>query len=206
MVSEVVDYYRRNGSSPIVVTLDCSRAFDTCQYSKLFKALGETLPLVVVRMMYYCYTQQRAWVRWGGECSNTFGISNGVGQGKVCSPTFWGLYMLPLLTELRRKDLGCHVAGLYMGSAAFADDLILVCPVRSAAMGMLKTCEEWAEQYGITFLTDPNPAKSKTKAMVVKGERKGSTMLAPLSLCGNLLPYVPRLDHLGHVLHESGKF
>ena len=60
---------------------------------------------------------------------------------------------------------------------------------------MLKTCEEYAASHNLKFSTDPNPVKCKTKLMAfMKKQRE----LPRLLLCGNLLPWVDRVKHLGN--------
>ena len=85
MVTEVTSYYLRRGTPCIVTLLDCSKAFNKCEFVQLFKKLLG-LPTVVVRMLIYIYTEQEAWVKWGDEKSSIFRISNGTRQGSVLSP------------------------------------------------------------------------------------------------------------------------
>ena len=56
---------------------------------------------------------------------------------------------------------------------------------------------------GITFSTNAIPAKSKTKVLLVKGDQR--KLPDHLTLYGKPLPFVPRLDHLGHILTCDGK-
>ena len=54
LVSEVVQYMLRGGINPIVTVLDCSKAFDKCKFSLLFRRLlDKGLPAVVVRVLAY---------------------------------------------------------------------------------------------------------------------------------------------------------
>ena len=43
--------------------------------------------------------------------------------------------------ELRNNDIGCHLAGRWVGATMYADDLILLAPTRTAMAAMLKVCE-----------------------------------------------------------------
>jgi len=132
-------------------------------------------------------------------------MSNGTRQGSVASPAFWSMYLDPLLSELRREGIGCHVAGLYMGVVGYADDLLLLAPSRAAAQRMLSTCEQFAAAHNIQFSTDPDPTRSKSKAIFVTGPRGGRLEKpVPLQLCGQDLPWVASAEHLGHRLCETG--
>ena len=51
----------------------------------------------------------------------------------------------------------------------YADDLLLLAPTREAAQVILQVCEEFAANSNILFSTDPDPKKSKSKALYVIG-------------------------------------
>ena len=118
--------------TPVIVTLlDCSKAFDKCQFDQLFqKLLDKKVPAVVVRMLIYVYTEQVAWVKWGNEVSSPFRILNGTRQGSVLSPALFSVYIDDMIQDLRKLGLGCYMGGLWIGACGFADDLILLSPGR----------------------------------------------------------------------------
>ena len=87
LVHEVLQQYVRQGSKPIAVVLDCTKAFDLAKFSLLFGGLLESIPAIVVRVLSFSYREQLGWIRWGRECtSDTFSIKNGTKQGSVASP------------------------------------------------------------------------------------------------------------------------
>ena len=206
LVQEVVGHYLREGSYPLVVVLDCSKAFDLCKFDKLFTAVLEKgMPPIVVRVMMFMYEEQYAWVRWGEARSTTFSIINGTRQGSIASPDLWSVYLDSLLKDLRALGVGCHVGQKFMGVMAYADDLVLLAPNRAAADQMLSLCESWAAENNVQFSTDPDPKKSKSKVIFMCGLRSNLTKPSPLTLCGRELPWVPSATHLGHELHETGE-
>ena len=76
--------------------MDCSKAFDTIQHSKLFqKLLDVGIPPIIVRLMIFLYKKQTADVRWKNKFSFEFNIRNGVRQGAVLSPILFCFYMTP---------------------------------------------------------------------------------------------------------------
>ena len=205
LVQEVVGHYLREGSHPLVVVLDCSKAFDLCKFDKLFTAiLDKGMPPIIVRVLMYIYEEQFAWVRWGNARSSRFSISNGTRQGSIASPDLWSVYLDPLLKKLRRLGVGCHVGNKFLGVMAYADDLILLAPNRAAAAQMLAVCESWAKENNVLFSTDDDPKKSKSKVIFMCGLKTHAAKPVPLTLCGKALPFVPTATHLGHELHESG--
>ena len=195
----------RTGTNPIVTVLDCTKAFDLCKFSILFnRILDKGVPPIVVRCLMSMYEDQYGWVKWGQAMSGRFTIKNGTRQGAILSPVFWAVYCDLMITELRQLGVGAHVAGMFMGVACYADDVVLIAPCYQAMQLMLSTVENFAKRYNISFSTDPNPKKSKSKCIHVIGKKRGLRKPPPLVLCGHDLPWVPTAVHLGHELHENG--
>ena len=69
---------------------------------------------------------------------------------------------------------------------------------------MLDVASAFALEVGLEFSTDPNPAKSKSKAIFVIGRHTGLQKPVPLVLSGQNLPWVQHATHLGHEFHENG--
>ena len=116
------------------------------------------MPAIVVPVLAFSYQEQLAWVRRGRGCTSaTFRISNGTRQGSVASPAFWSVYLDPLFALLSRDSVGCHVADVFMGTAGYADDLILLAPSQGASQKMLEHCERFAQEHNIMFSTTLTP-------------------------------------------------
>ena len=91
-----------------------------------------------------------------------------------------------------------------MGAFLYCDDLLLVAPKMHSMSLMLAECESFAEESNITFSTDPDPQKSKSKMIYMCGKQSSLQKPVPLKLCGGELPWVSSAVHLGHHLHEDG--
>jgi hypothetical protein len=101
LVIEVANHFLKQGTCPIMTLLDCTKAFDTCQFSTLFqRLLARGMPDMVVRVIIRVYEDQYAWVKWGGSRSSIFSIVNGTRQGSILSPTLFVVYEDDLLVEL----------------------------------------------------------------------------------------------------------
>ena len=147
--------------------LDCTKAFDTVEHSKLFqKLLDAKMPKIIVRMMISIYRRQTANVRWKGQLSEEFPIRNGVRQGAVISPILFSFYMDNLFNILKSSGSGCFIGKYYAGCAGYADDLLFLCPTRGGLQDMLDIAQKYVEEHKITFSTNPDPIKSKTKGIV----------------------------------------
>ena len=150
------------------------------------------------------YKSQSAWTRWGSCRSEEFGIANGTSQGSVLSPALFTVYVQELLDRLQLLGPGCHVGNTFLGAVAWADDFLLSAPSRGAMQTMLDVASAFALEVGLEFSTDPNPSKSKSKAIYVIGRRTGLQKPVALVLSGEALPWVQHATHLGHEIHATG--
>ena len=146
LVTEVINQYLKEGNPVLITLLDCTKAFDLCQFSTLFsKLLKKNIPKIVIRALTYVYTKQEAWVKWGNTCSETFSISNGTRQGSVLSPAIFSVYIDDLIKDLRKLGLGCRIGGVWMAAVGYADDILLMAPNRLGMEKMLEICEKYAD-------------------------------------------------------------
>ena len=205
LIQEVAQWYIQRGGVCQAAFMDCSMAFDRCLYSKLFsKMIAKDVPPIIVRVLIFAYEEQKGWVRLSGKNSSTFSIRNATRQGSVLSPYFFSsCYLDDLLVKLRELQLGCHVSGVWVGATAYADDLTLLAPDRSILQKMVNVCENYGKEHNLMFSTDPNPNKSKTKCVYFSPKRRNVVYPPPIILDGEELPWVNKVDHLGHILQEN---
>ena len=160
LVYEVCQWFNARGATVYAAFMDLRMAFDMCLFNKLFlKILKRGVPAIVVRTFIYAYQEQKGWIRLAGRNSNTFKLSNGTRQGSVLSPAWFGLYINELLRKLRKSKLGCHVAGVWFGACAYADDLCLLAPNSIVLQKMVTMCQKYGEEHNLVFSTDPVPGK-----------------------------------------------
>ena len=62
---------------------------------------------------------------------------------------------------LTRLGIECNIGSLYVGLVAYADDVLLLAPNRSAAQFMLTVSERIAKSSNISFSLNEDPRKSK---------------------------------------------
>ena len=75
----------RRGTAVNACLLDCSKAFDKCQFDKLFeKLLVRGLPAVVVRILVFVYQEQEGFVKLGGKKSSTFKLTMVLAKVRCC--------------------------------------------------------------------------------------------------------------------------
>ena len=105
-------------------------------------------------------------------------------------------YIDDLLGELCKLGVGCHWDSLFAGAVCYADDLVLLAPSPSALRIMLKCCENFAIVHGLKF----NPSKMQ---LIRFCSYPSSSCSASFYFCGQQLPFLDTVSHLGHLLHYN---
>jgi hypothetical protein len=84
--------------------------------------------------------------------------------------------------------------GHFVGVLGYADDLLLLAPSHDALQEMIRSCEHHTKEFNISFSTNENPRKCKTKCMsILKKDRE----IKNITLGGKQLPWVTSAKHLG---------
>ena len=68
---------------------------------------------------------------------------------------------------------------------------------------MVKECQDFAKTNNLTFSTDDNPIKSKTKCIIFSKKPLDTTEVKKIILDNKELPWVPSLKHLGMTLESD---
>jgi len=92
-----------------------------------------------------------------GMLSDYFLTVNGVELGGVLSTDIFSVYIGGLLVRLEKATVGCHIGSYYVGTVAYADDIVLLAHTPAAMRRMLDICDEYASDHSIVF----NGSKSK---------------------------------------------
>ena len=132
--------------------------FDTLFELLLAKHICPT----IARLLSFLYTSQQCRVKWCGEVSSSFSVQNGVKQGGVLSPRLFNIYLDELLCRLKGSGMGCYYGKLYVGSLAYAEDVVLLIPTLGSLKEILNICEQYSADFNIIFNA------SKTKLMVFR--------------------------------------
>lgn len=177
--------------------MDKSKAFDLCKFSTLFHKMMKKISLVFLRIIIFMYVHQFSNVRWNNELSSSFAIGNGVGQGKILAGFAYCFYCFDFFDLLKSSGYGCTIQGEYAGIFGYSDDDILLAPSIAALQGMLNIAESYADSHGLKFSTNLDPKKSKTKCI---SWMHSPRPLPKMKLCGNHLPWVNEVLHLGNTL------
>ena len=157
LIKETIQYYNKNGSSVYVCGLDAEKAFDSCNWDILFEKLyyDKKLPLAVVNVVKSLYVNGSACVKYNGEMSYEFSLSQGVRQGSVLSPHLYNIYTEDLLEEMNDNvKCGTSLYGQFTGITMYADDIILMSSTLSGLREMLRTCVRISTKKCLNFNSD----------------------------------------------------
>ena len=198
-VKEVAKYYVSRKGQVYCAFLDATKAFDRVKFDKLFEILIERgIPICIIRLLLDMYTRQKVRTKWGDELSDTFTTCNGVRQGGVLSPVLFTLYMDVLFTRLQDSGYGCYIGHEFMGAMGYADDASILAPTLYAFKQMLKICECFGDEYGVTF----NPPK--TVCLHFTGKRSAAEPPG-IVFHGQTLKWSYSCKHLGNYISKDLK-
>ena len=152
-LKDVINYYRKLKTPVFLCFIDAKSAFDRVSYKKLFTLLCcRGCPKYVILLLFNWYSLTKIHVKWGNCKSSAFKMNNGIKQGSCISPYLFCLYVDELNIELKRSNIGCHVADVCTNNFSFADDLVVLGPDAKSLNQLLEICGRVAEKYYIYIL------------------------------------------------------
>ena len=116
------------------------------------------------------------------------------------SPILYCIYIDSLFDLLRKRKTGCWVKGSFVGIVGYADDLLLLSPSLDGLQEMVKTCEDYGTTHNLTFSTNPDHKKCKTKCIAFLTRERP---LKNINLNGSELPWVNSTKHLGCKISQN---
>ena len=69
----------------------------------------------------------------------------------MISPLLFSIYINPLIQDLNISKLGCYMGDICCNAFAYADDIVILSPTCDALRKMVKTCEQYATQFSLSF-------------------------------------------------------
>ncbi len=195
-LSTVVDMAERmihQGKYLLMVSLDCSGAFDCIRFSSARKALeNHGVPGAIVTWYENILRARQVSADLQGT-KKTITPTQGSPQGGILSPLVWNLVMDSLLTQF---------SGGAVKVVGYADDILLMIGGKvPSVMGQLmqKALDKvltWGNEHGLSF----NP--SKTQTVMFNRARKNKIFEPPLRLGDSALVYSEDLNYLGVLINK----
>ena len=132
LIQDTIKYYNSKDTPIYVCSLDAEKAFDPCNWLKLFHKLinEKNIPTTVIKLLFKLYLNGEAKIRYNNITSYTFSLTQGVRQGLILSPYLYNIYTENLLSSIKQLNLGTILpGGINTSIIGYADDLILLSPV-----------------------------------------------------------------------------
>ena len=197
-LKEVINFYLSRESNVFMCLLDASKAFDRVNHWTLFDMLTKRgVPLYIIRILSYWYSNQLLCVRWGTELSTFFNMSNGVPQGSIMSPYLFNVYFHSISETLIDSKIGCQIVHNLCNHFLYADDLCLLCPSQKGLQKLIDICVKEGRSLDVKF----NPEKSK--CIHFKSKSIPIDLPHELKIDGNVIKYSKSEKYLGHIINEN---
>ncbi len=153
LMSESITESKRENKPLYIATLDSQKAFDVVSHEILLNRLYDSgvqpHAWTVIKDMYYGLTSR---IKWTGDISEAFGISQGVRQGGILSTHLYKLYVNNLLLDLESYNLGKFIGSTYIGCPTCADDVLLIADSSSELQEMLYLAYTYSAEVDIIYI------------------------------------------------------
>lgn len=177
--------------------LDIAKAYDSVPHIKIIEGLRklgvrEELVHLVLDLLTKRYT-----TIYGRPVL----ITRGVPQGGPLSPLLFILAMMQPLSDAMESYEGGGAdlpGGLRVRLLFYADDVFLVARTVDELRAMLRVCEQWARDVGLSFNVP------KSKVMLLSGKLTKDDLPPPeIHLGGQVMEWVNQFKYLGFLLYSS---
>ena len=111
----------------------------------------------------------------------------------------FSVYTDIMLSKLRHCRVGCYVGNVFCGALAYADDVVVLAPNKTALMQMLNTAQGCAAQLKVRF------NGSKSQYLVFRSKGSSCSENASIEFCGATVYESSQGIHLGNFLGMSSR-
>ena len=132
--------------------LDCAKAFDCVDHSKLWKILKEMgTPDHLICLLRNLYAGQEATIRTGHGKTDWFQIGRRVRQGCILSPCLFNFYAEYIMRNagLKEAQVGIKIARRNINNLRYADDTTLMAESEEELKSLLMNVKEESEKAGL---------------------------------------------------------
>ena len=154
LIQDTINYYNKNNSPMYICSLDAEKAFDCCNWQKMFEKLTtrNDIPHAILKFLIKLYLNSEAAIMYNGLKTKTFHLSQGVRQGSLISPYLYNFYTEDLLKIIKELKIGATLGnGLNNSIITYADDLILLSPTLRSLQVMIDKCIDYGQNHGLKF-------------------------------------------------------
>ena len=157
------------------------------------KLLKRGVPLFIVKLLAYWYSNQNMCVQWGNSVSTKFQVTNGVKQGGVLSPKLFNVYTNDLSVILNNTHVGGKIGCRKLNHLFYADDVCLISLSSAGMQKLLDLCQNYAKSHDLLF--------NGKKTMCMNFSPTKICAFEPdLKLNGESIQYVKQAKYLGTII------
>ena len=207
-LSEVVNKMERGmikKEHTLLVSLDCSGAFDNLSYDSSVQALMAAGVSPRITKWYRSLLANRKVDSEMYGQTRTIFPTRGNPQGGVLSPLIWNLAINNLLTKFRAEQTVNDLGRCCIKAAGYADDVLLMGqgddPIRLVGdmQRAINRAVRWARQCGLAY----NPQKTECLFKHPGRKTREDFNYPDLTINHTPLPYTDTLKYLGLTLDKS---
>jgi hypothetical protein len=197
IVRETTNHYLENQSLMYVCMLDVKKAFDSVWQKALFYKLCKVgMDPKIWRILIDMYSEPECCIKVEGRLSGWIKALQGIIQGGPLSMFNYQIINNDLIQQLKSCNAGTVIGPHTTTSPAFADDLTILAPTRSALQKLLNL----AYRHSCQWRYDYNVEKS---AIIVYGCKE--TVDQVFSMGNARIKVVSTHEHVGTILSPSKK-
>ena len=177
-----------------VTLLDAKFAFDVVNTDHLLRRLYQIgIDDKIWNLVYNFHENATSAVKWIGQTSTFFKVSQGVRQGGILSADLYNIYVNPLLDRLNKTGLGAKVGDIICNTSACADDVTINTYSDHDVQILLDIAADFANQE--RYELQP----SKTNSVRIKPSHRLSISgeMQTLLLNDSEIPEVEQATHIG---------
>jgi endonuclease/exonuclease/phosphatase family metal-dependent hydrolase len=194
VVRETVSHYLEGKSSVYVCMLDVKKAFDSVWQKALFHKLYNVgMDPCVWRVLIDLYSEPECCIRINGRSSQWIKAMQGIIQGGPLSMFNYEIINNDLIRDLKACNAGTVIGSLITTAPAFADDLTIIAPTRSALQKLLSIAYKHSCQWRYEYNVDKS-------AIIVYGNDEHKPTFSIGNSCINV---TAAHEHVGTILAPS---
>jgi hypothetical protein len=173
--------------------IDVKKAYDRVWQDGLLKQLWNfDIKGKMWRIIREMYKGTRSSVIVGNGATDEFDIKVGVKQGCVLSPLLYSIFIMGLVNEIKKLNIGIEVRNRMISLLLFADDIVMMAEDKDDLQKLVECLDKYSEKWRFEV-------NAKKSAIMVVGRKEEPR----LEIGGNAIPVVDQYKYLGVVMNKN---
>jgi endonuclease/exonuclease/phosphatase family metal-dependent hydrolase len=195
LAQEAIFSHTEKGGNVYACYMDVKRAFDSIYWNGFFYKLHQIGIRNKLWFIFYAWFRgSNCRVLVNGQLSDPFEITRSIKQGGVMSMLNFCLSLYDIHDYIDPdRQLGLHCNGIYVGTPAFADDILLLANTKNSLDKMIANATDYARKWRFTF------SDQKSKCMVFGESKRQHTQNKDKRLFKMHNAKLEEVSHYSHV-------